>query len=123
MYILIIEAPARNFTRQTNAKRKDVTMNNTKKTAVENTAKNEKRNIVRMEGIAETAKLFGLPKNLIRQLVLSGKVKSVRVSESRNAKIFVNIDSVNEYFNTHTLCEDEDEKPAVNGIKPIPVRL
>ena len=121
MYILISEALERGFTRQINIKRKEVTMNNTKKTAVENTAKTEKRNIVRMEGIAETAKLFGLPKNLIRQLVLSGKVKSVRVSESRNAKIFVNIDSVNEYFNTHTLCEDE--KPAVNGIKPIPVRL
>ena len=122
VYILISEALEKSFTRQTYAKRKDVTMNNTNTTAVDTTAKTEKK-IAHMESIADAAKMFRLPKNLVRTMALSGKIKSYRVSNSRNAKIFVNVDSLNDLLNTNTLCDEPEEETKVNGIEPIPLHL
>lgn len=77
--------------------------------------------IVRMEGVREAAELFGLPKHLVRTLALEGKIKAVRVSNSPNAKILINIQSLNEYFNNSVISTQEQ---AVNvGIQPIPVKL
>ena len=71
--------------------------------------------IVRME-------LFGLPKHLVRTLALEGKIKAVRVSNSPNAKILVNIQSLNDYFNSAVIGTVEPETK-VGGIQPIPVKL
>ena len=78
--------------------------------------------IVRMEGVKEAAELFGLPKHLVRTLALEGKIKAVRVSNSPNAKILVNIQSLNDYFNSSVICTVEQEEQR-GGIQPIPVRL
>ena len=91
-------------------------------TAVDTTAKTEKK-IAHMESIADAAKMFRLPKNLVRTMALSGKIKSYRVSNSRNAKIFVNVDSLNDLLNTNTLCDEPEEETKVNGIEPIPLHL
>ncbi len=79
--------------------------------------------IVRMEGIKEAAALFGLPKNLVRTLALEGKIKAVRVSRSQNAKILVNIQSLNDYFNNSFIGSDEQKELPCSIIKPIPVKL
>lgn len=73
-----------------------------------------------MEGIKEAAKLFAVPKHLVRTLALEGKVKAVRVSDSPNAKILVNIQSLNDYFSNSYIHTSEEE---MIGIKPIPVKL
>lgn len=78
--------------------------------------------IVRMEGVKEAAELFGLPKHLVRTLALEGKIKAVRVSNAPNAKILVNIQSLNDYFNS-TVIGDTEHETKVGGIQPIPVRL
>jgi len=79
--------------------------------------------IARMEGIKEAAELFGLPKNLVRTLALEGKIKAVRVSKSPNAKILINIQSLNDYFNSSFIGSDEQEVKSCSVIKPIPVKL
>lgn len=79
--------------------------------------------IVRMEGIKEAAELFGLPKHLVRTLALEGKIKAVRVSDSPNAKILINIQSLNDYFNRSFIGSYEQEEVSGSIIKPIPVKL
>lgn len=78
--------------------------------------------IVRMEGIKEAAELFGLPKHLIRTLALEGKVKAVRIGNGKNAKILINIQSLNDYFNSNFINLNEQEVQG-SGIQPIPVEL
>lgn len=78
--------------------------------------------IVRMEGIKEAAALFGLPKHLVRTLALEGKVQAVRVSNSPNSKILVNIQSLNDYFENAVISSEEQEEQS-GGIQTIPVRL
>lgn len=78
--------------------------------------------IVRMEGVKEAAELFGLPKHLVRTLALEGKIKAVRVSNSPNAKILVNIHSLNDYFNSAVIGTVEPETK-VGGIQPISVKI
>lgn len=63
-----------------------------------------------------------LPKHLVRTLALEGKIKAVRVSNSPNAKILVNIQSLNDYFNSAVIGTVEPETK-VGGIQPIPVKL
>lgn len=75
--------------------------------------------IVRMEGVKEAAELFGLPKHLVRSLALEGKIKAVRVS---NAKILINIQSLNDYFNNAVISTVEHGTKA-DGIQPIPIKL
>lgn len=75
-----------------------------------------------MEGIKETAELFGLPKNLIRTLALEGKVKAVRIGNGKNAKILINIQSLNEYFNSSVIGTQEQADTS-GGIQPIPVEI
>lgn len=84
--------------------------------------------IVRMEGVKEAAELFGLPKHLVRTLALEGKIKAMRVSNSPNAKILINIQSLNDYFNNVVIRTVEQKEQSggtgcPGGIQPIPVRL
>ena len=74
--------------------------------------------IVRMEGVKGAAELFGLPKHLVRTLALTGKVKAVRVG---NGKILINIQSLNDYFNTSVISTEERDCNS-GGIQPIPVK-
>lgn len=78
--------------------------------------------IVRMEGVKEAAELFGLPKNLIRNLALEGKVKAVRIGNGKNAKILINVQSLNDYFN-NAVINHEEQEVQVSGIQPIPVEI
>lgn len=84
---------------------------------------NTNTQITRMEGIKEAAELFGLPKHLVRTLALEGKIKAVRVSDAPNAKILINIQSLNDYFNSSFIGSDEQEELSCSIIKPIPVKL
>ena len=81
------------------------------------------KTLVRMEGIKEAAELFGLPKHLVRTLALEGKIKAVRVSDSPNAKILINIQSLNDYFNSSFIGSDEQKEVSGSIIKPIPVKI
>lgn len=81
------------------------------------------KTLVRMEGIKEAAELFGLPKHLVRTLAREGKIKAVRVSDSPNAKILINIQSLNDYFNSSFIGSYEQEEVSGSIIKPIPVKL
>lgn len=76
--------------------------------------------IARMEGIKEAAELFDAPKHLIRTLALEGKIKAVRVSDSPNAKILVNIQSLNEYFSNSYIGVDVQKQS--DSIRPISSR-
>ena len=84
---------------------------------------NTNTQITRMEGIKEAAELFGLPKHLVRTLALEGKIKAVRVSDAPNAKILINIQSLNDYFNSSFIGSDEQEELSCSIIKPIPVKI
>lgn len=75
-----------------------------------------------MEGVKGAAELFGLPKHLVRTLALTGKVKAVRVGNGKNAKILINIQSLNDYFNTSVISTEERDRNS-GGIQPIPVKL
>lgn len=74
-----------------------------------------------MEGVKGAAELFGLPKHLVRTLALTGKVKAVRVGNGKNAKILINIQSLNDYFNTSVISTEERDCNS-GGIQPIPVK-
>lgn len=79
---------------------------------------------VRMEGVKEAAQLFGISKHLARTLALEGKVKAVRVSNSPNAKILINIQSLNDYFNSSFINTTNEQAVHNNAtIQPIPVKL
>ena len=55
-----------------------------------------------MRSIKATAKRFGLAEHLVRMLVLSGKVKAVRIGDNDNkGKILVNQQSLVQYFNQY----------------------
>lgn len=79
--------------------------------------------IVRMEGVKEAAQLFNLPKHLIRNLALEGKVKAVRIGNGKNAKILVNIQSLNDYFNNAVIAVGDIPEEKHGGIMPIPVEI
>lgn len=74
--------------------------------------------IPRMETIDNTAKLFGLPKHMIRQKVLSGEIVAVTAGK----RYLVNVDKFAEYLNTNTLSAPVVQESSC-GIKPIPVKL
>ena len=58
----------------------------------------EVKQIPIMRTIKQTAEDFGIAAYFVRQLVLSGKVKSIRTGESGRGKILVNQQSLSEYF-------------------------
>ncbi len=58
----------------------------------------EVKQIPIMRTIKQTAEDFGIAAYFVRQLALSGKVKSIRTGESGRGKILVNQQSLAEYF-------------------------
>ena len=67
--------------------------------------------IPRMETIENTAKLFGLPKHLVRSKVLSGEIVAVQVGR----KYLVNVDKFAEYLVYESLLNrDWMEKKRMN---------
>lgn len=72
-----------------------------------------------MLGIKETAANFGITKNHVRHLALSGAVKAVRIGSK--GKILINQQSLAEYFDNAYITT---EKAAPSGlIKPISERI
>ncbi len=71
--------------------------------------------IPRMRTIKETAELFGLPVNFVRQKVLSGEVVAVRAGR----RFLVNIDKLAEYLDSNTIPQ---EKADSGKIQPIALR-
>ena len=57
--------------------------------------------IPRMRTIKETAELFGLPVNFVRQKVNNGEIVAVRAGR----RFLVNIDRVSEYLDTCTISQ------------------
>ena len=73
-----------------------------------------------MKSIVETAERYGIMPHYARSLALSGKVKAVRIGRG---KILINQQSVDDYFNSARLTdEQEPKKPEIGGIHPIPLR-
>lgn len=62
--------------------------------------------VPRMETIDTTAKLFGLPKHLVRSKVLSGEVVAIQVGR----KYLVNVDKFAEYLNTSTVTAEQVDR-------------
>lgn len=75
--------------------------------------------IPRMETIDNAARLFGLPKHLIRSKVISGEIVAVQIGR----KYLVNCDKLLEYLNTSKVLVDTEKDSFSSGIKPVPVRI
>ena len=78
----------------------NITTNETKAT--------EPKSLPHMENITKAAELFGLTRYAVRVLAEEGKIKAVRIG----GRIFVNVDSMSEFFAACTLAPEEG-KPIV----------
>lgn len=68
----------------------------------------EPKSLPHMENITKAAELFGLTRYAVRVLAEEGKIKAVRIG----GRIFVNVDSMSEFFAACTLASEEG-KPVV----------
>ena len=68
----------------------------------------EPKSLPHMENITKAAELFGLTRYAVRVLAEEGKIKAVRIG----GRIFVNVDSMSEFFAACTLAPEEG-KPVV----------
>lgn len=57
----------------------------------------------RMETIANTAKILGLPEYFVRTKVKSGEIVAIRAGR----KVLINVPKFIEYLNTHTLADED----------------
>lgn len=85
---------------------------------VPKSSEESKSKVPRMESIPITAKIHGLPVNLVRQKVLSGEVPAIRAGR----KILVNVDKFTEYLNNTKLTPEPDEAASSSRITPIDLR-
>lgn len=69
--------------------------------------------IPRMETIAKTAEIFGLPVHFVRAKVKNGEVVAVNAGR----RYLVNVDKFAEFLNCHTI--QTESEPSVSGIRPI----
>ena len=75
----------------------------------------EPKPLPHMENITKAAELFGLTRYAVRVLAEEGKIKAVRIG----GRIFVNVDSMSEFFAACTLSPEEDRHvPAEPAEKP-----
>lgn len=74
------------------------------------TTATEPKSLPHMENITKAAELFGLTRYAVRVLAEEGKIKAVRIG----GRIFVNVDSMSEFFAACTLAPEEG-KPAVSA--------
>ena len=77
--------------------------------------------MVEMKSINETAEKYGITPHYARSLALSGRVKAVRIGKG---KILINLQSVEDYFNSSCLT-DEQPTPTTDGggIRPVSLRM
>lgn len=68
----------------------------------------EPKPLPHMENIAKAAELFGLTRYAVQVLAEEGKIKAVRIG----GRIFVNVDSMSEFFAACTLAPAEG-KPVI----------
>lgn len=77
--------------------------------------------MVEMKSINETAEKYGITPHYARSLALSGKVKAVRIGRG---KILINQQSVEDYFNSSCLTDEQPTQTADSGgIRPVPLRI
>ena len=81
-----------------------------------NVVKND--NIPLMLGIRETAKRYALSQNYVRTLLLSGKVKGVRIGRG---KLLCNCNDLERFLSESYVNQPEQVQSA--EIKPIPVKI
>ena len=67
------------------------------------TTATEPKSLPHMENITKAAELFGLTRYAVRVLAEEGKIKAVRIG----GRIFVNVDSMSEFFAACTLAPEE----------------
>ncbi len=70
--------------------------------------------VPRMETIANTAKIFGLPVYFVKTKVLKGEIVAVKAGR----KTLVNVDKFAEYLNNNKIEPKQDEE-STYSIKPI----
>lgn len=68
--------------------------------------------IPRMETIDNAAKMFGLPKHLIRSKVISGEIVAVQIGR----KYLVNCDKLLEYLNNSHIIAEPVQQPGIRKI-------
>lgn len=80
------------------------------------TTATEPKSLPHMENITKAAELFGLTRYAVRVLAEEGKIKAVRIG----GRIFVNVDSMSEFFAACTLAPEEGKPviPAEPAEKP-----
>ena len=71
--------------------------------------------VPKMATIKETAKIFNLPEDFVRQLVKNGQIVAVQSGR----KTFINLNKFAEKLNVGNISADEEEKETVIGIRPI----
>ena len=76
--------------------------------------------MVEMKSINETAERYGITPHYARSLALSGRVKAVRIGIG---KILINQQSVDEYFDSTRLTDEQPTPTADGGIRPVPLRI
>lgn len=80
----------------------------------------EQLKIPTFETIANTAKIFGLPENMVHQLAIRGEI--VAINSGR--KILINVNRFSDYLDSHTLGffeeEEKEETPMDRFLKPVP---
>ena len=77
--------------------------------------------MIEMKSVNETAERYCITPHYARSLALSGKVKAVRIGRG---KILINQQSVEDYFNSSRLT-DEQPTPTTDGggIRPVPLKI
>lgn len=71
-----------------------------------------------MLGIKETAEKYGLSQHFVRMLLLSGKVRGVRIGRG---KLLCNNNDLERFLSESYVNQPTDAAPS--GVQPIPVKL
>ena len=74
--------------------------------------------IPRMRTIKETAELFDLPVNFVRQKVSNGEIVAVRAGR----RFLVNVDKLAEYLDSNTIPQESKADSTAGKIQPISLR-
>ena len=85
-------------------------------TTINETTAAEPKPLPHMESIAKAAELFGLTRYAVQVLAEEGKIRAVKIG----GRIFVNVDSMSEFFAACTLAPAEGKRavPAEPVEKP-----
>lgn len=73
---------------------------------------------IKMLGVRETAEYYHISEYFVRSLVKQNKVKACRIGTGRG-KILINVQSVDDYFNSCSVYDDTTSTHDTYGIQPI----